>query len=618
MNIRHSSALLTCLIALPFAVQAADSSLVQLELARTGADADAKGKIQSQLNVKSSHLLVQLSGLTARTEYKIEVGGVVQATVTTTKGGTATVRFRTPAGGKDPALDFDPRGQLLRVLLGEVSVLEATLAKAGEPTGTIMIERVDIPLGANVTAAGTATSEYRLDKNGRRRFKVELKGAGAGPFSLYVGGVLRGAFTVAGKTAQIKFDTGDDAKALPLDFDPRGQVIDVVVDGAVRFSSELAAQIPNVNTASPSLSLATIPSTGADEDGTASAKLLVDDRARKHFTVKVRNVPTGGYELLVAGAKVGDIEVSSGKKKLAKKGDDSVSVAESEGELEFSAGGDDVDELPLTFDPVGQLLTIQAEGTVYFTGTFTPTSGGGGNVTPSTKEAASELAEDLTTTGLDADASGKTEYRVDERGRHRFKVEVEDVPVGSYSLSVGGVVRGTIPVAAVGEAVEGELEFTSKTEAGARRLNFDPRGQLLEISDAAGVYFSHFLGAGSAATGGASADAVPYNYTLPLISTGEDTNATAKAQLKRKISGKTSLEIEAEDLPAGDYDVLVGNVVRGTLTLVADGADTRGQIEFETGGDDDESALALNFDVLDQEIVIRQGETVFFRRVFTP
>lgn len=617
MNIRHASAFLSFLVALPLAVQAADSSLVQLDLVRTGADADAKGKLQSQLGAKSSHLLVQLSGLTARTEYKIEVGGVVEATVTTGKTGAVSVRFRTPAGGKDPALDFDPRGQVLRVLLGEVSVLEATLGTAGEPAGSVMVERVAIPLGAEVTAAGTATSEYRLDKNGRRRFKVELKGAGAGPFSLYVGGVLRGAFTVVGKTTQIKFDTGVDPKALPLDFDPRGQVVDVVADGAVRFSSELAAQIPNVNTASPTLSLAAIPSTGEDADGTASAKLLVDDRARKHFTVKVRNVPVGGYELLVAGAKVGDIEVARNKK-VVKKGDDVGGEAdESEGEIEFTSGGDDTDELPLTFDPVGQVLAIQAEGTVYFTGTFTPTAKGSGTVTPSTKEAASELQEDLASTGLDADASGKTEYRVDDRGRHRFKVEVEDVPVGSYSLLVGGVARGTIPVKAVGDVVEGELEFTSKTEKGARRLNFDPRGQLLEVTNDAGVYFSHFLGAGSAVAG-STTDGMPYDYSLPLISTGVDTNATAKAQLKRKVSGKTSLEIEAEDLPAGDYDVLVGNVVRGTLTLVADGADTRGQIEFEAGGDDGDSAAVLNFDVLDQEIVISQGETVFFRRVFTP
>ena len=612
----NTSALLTFLIALPLAVQAADSSLVQLDLVRTGVDADAKGKIQSQLGVKSSHLLVQLSGLAARTDYKIEVGGVVEGTVTTSKGGTASVRFRTPAGGKDLALDFDPRGQVLRVLQGEVSVLEATLGKAGEPAGSVMVERVDIPLGANMTAAGTATSEYRLDKNGRRRFKVELKGAGAGPFVLYVGGVARGTFTVAGKTAQIKFDTGDDKKALPLDFDPRGQVIDVLAGEVVRFSSELAAQIPNVNTASPRLSLAAITSTGEDEDGTASAKLLIDDRARKHFTVKVRNVPAGIYELLVGGSEVGQITVQGAKG--MKKGD--TEGSETEGEIEFSAGDDDTDELPLTFDPVGQVLAIQAEGTVYFTSTFNPAAAGAGAGTPSASEPASELEEDLASSGLDADASGKAEYRVDSRGRHRFKVEVEDVPVGSYSLVVGGVSRGVIAVAETADGVQGEVEFTSKTEAGARRLNFDPRGQLLEITGEAGVYFSHFLGAGSASAGGTGGEVVPYDYSLPLISSGEDANATAKAQLKRKISGKTSFEIEAEDLPAGDYDVLVGNVVRGTLTLVADGADTGGQLEFEAGGDDDDddSAAVLNFDVLDQEIVIRQVETVFFRRVFTP
>lgn len=614
-----SLAAFTALVSCLPAASAADSSVVQSDLVRTGLDVDAKGKLQAQLGAKSSHLLLQLSGLEPNTVYLIEIGGVVEGSVTTNRRGAGSVRFRSPTSGRDQALDFDPRGQVLRVLLGAESVLQATLGAAGEPAGAVVIERVSLPLGANVTATGKASAEYRLEKSGRRRFKVELQGAGAGPFALYVGGVERGAFTVRGRLAQIKFDTVD-AKVLPLDFDPRGQVVDVVSGGEVLFSSELAAQIPQVNVASPTFSVSEIASTGEDPDGTAKARLLVDDRARKHFSVEVEDVPEGSYDLLVEGAKVGEIAVGPAQNKAVKaKSNSGGEEGGTEGEIVFSSGaGDDADEAELTFDPTGKTLTVSAGETVYFSSVFTPSVKGSGKGVPSSKETASELEEVLNTTGVDADATGKARYRVDERGRHRFNVEIEDVVAGDYALFVAGERRGTITVAQSPEELAGELEFTSKKEAGKRPLNFDPRGQLIEISDAVGVYFSHFLG--SAAQGeGLSASVVPFAHRLPLLATEAAGNAKAKAELKRKILGKTSFSVEVEGLPEGDYEVLVGGLVRATLTVVAAGNGTGAEVEFENEGEGEgQGAPLLDFEVLDQEIVIRQGDTVYFSRTFAP
>ena len=57
-----------------------------------------------------------------------------------------------------------------------------------------------------------------------------------------VDGVVEAAFTKVGVLSKIKFAIGsDDPGALPLDFDPRGQVLDVVRAGQVVFSSELAS-----------------------------------------------------------------------------------------------------------------------------------------------------------------------------------------------------------------------------------------------------------------------------------------------------------------------------------------------------------------------------------------
>jgi hypothetical protein len=397
--------------------------------------------------------------------------------------------------------------------------------------------------------------------------------------------------------SKIKFAAGsDDAGALPLDFDPRGQVVDVVRAGEVVFSSELAAQATGVNLSTPSLAKAAIPSTGADADGHAEARLRIDDRARKHFSVEIEDVPAGMYDLFVDGVDVADIAV--------------VAVAGgTRGEVEFAGGGDDSGELPLTFDPTGRILGVRQGATVFFEGSFSPATGGGSVPAP---EPPSETEEFLARTGLDGDAEARARYRVDDKGRRKFDVEIEKVAAGDYQLAVAGVVRGVIHAVSTANGVEGEIEFDSKAEPGHRALNFDPRGQLIEIFSSAGTTFSHIFGSGS--DSGDGGNVVPFDVQVPLLSTGADGNASAKAELKRKASGKLSFEVEVEDVDAGAYELSVAGTVRGMLNVVADGNGTRGQIEFESEPDGGENLL--NFDVAGQEIILRQGGTVFFSRVF--
>lgn len=215
--------------------------------------------------------------------------------------------------------------------------------------------------------------------------------------------------------------------------------------------------------------------------------------------------------------------------------------------LEFTSDDDDPDELPLTFDPVGKTLTVPQGTTKFFEGEFSPTTGDG-NGTPG-PEPESELEEFMTSTGLDADAKARARYRVTDKVLHRFDVEIEDVPVGNYSLIVAGTSRGTIRVASTPEGIEGEIEFDSKVEPGSRPLNFDPRGQLIEITGAGQTHFSHILGSGSSTGGGGPV--VPFEVEVPLINSGADANASAKTELKRKVDGELSVEVEVEDLDAG-------------------------------------------------------------------
>ena len=74
--------------------------------------------------------------------------------------------------------------------------------------------------------------------------------------------------------------------------------------------------------------------------------------------------------------------------------------------------------------------------------------------------------------------------------RSEFRVELEDVAVGGYTLNVAGIDRGTIDVVAVPGGTEGEVEFRDPAEPNHLPLDFDPRGQVVQVSGSAGVILS--------------------------------------------------------------------------------------------------------------------------------
>jgi hypothetical protein len=138
-----------------------------------------------------------------------------------------------------------------------------------------------------------------------------------------------------------------------------------------------------------------------------------------------------------------------------------------------------------------------------------------------------QLSESIASTGLDADGSARARWRQDDRCRRDFQVEVEDVPVGSYDVVVGGAVRGTIAVvadAAGGTRGELELESAGDDTPHAAPLDFDPVGATLEIRGATGTYFADvFDGIGTAPT---PATPIPTRTAVP---TTDEATPTAVA-----------------------------------------------------------------------------------------
>ena len=208
-----------------------------------------------------------------------------------------------------------------------------------------------------------------------------------------------------------------------------------------------------------------------------------EERAdRTEFSVEVEDLANGSYRIMVGGIDRGEIVVALG-------------VGETEFRSPVEAG-----KVLLTFDPRGEIIEVHdvqgavlSSGDDMFTGGGGCTNncgggdgggdggGGGGGGGPDLDFGTVDIEVELNNPGVYPAASGdaKLEPRED---RTDFSVEIEDVPVGSYDLRIGGNIVGTIEVMTMPDgSVEGELEFRNPVEPGKSLLNFDPRGQQIDV-----------------------------------------------------------------------------------------------------------------------------------------
>ncbi len=211
---------------------------------------------------------------------------------------------------------------------------------------------------------------------------------------------------------------------------------------------------------------------------TGSGHADFEERAdRTEFSVEVEDMADGSYRILVGGIDRGELVVTLGS-----------------GETEFRSPVEPGKVL-LTFDPRGEVVEVHDnQGAVLTSGdaVFDDDDGGNGNDdgTDDIDFGTVDIEVELNNTGVYAAASGdaKLEPRDD---RTDFSVEVEDLPVGPYTLSVGGTNVGTIQVSMLTDgSIEGELEFRNPVEPGKVLLDFDPRGQMIEVSEAGTVVLS--------------------------------------------------------------------------------------------------------------------------------
>ena len=240
--------------------------------------------------------------------------------------------------------------------------------------------------------------------------------------------------------------------------------------------------------------------TTAREGITGSGHARYEDfSGHMEFEVELEGLPDGDYHLFVGMQGEGDFNVHEGH-----------------GEMEFSSPGE-TGKMMMTFDPRGQQIDIHDNAGVVlssFDSTFEDDDHGhhgegdghqgdddhnydcefgsgsghgmGGGMGGGMHDCVDdgefiEIEADLVNTGVLPEAKGEVEWEMNS-DRVMFSVEIEDVPVGSYSLVVGDNEVGIIEAFEMHNGdVYGHITFRDPETHGREHLDFESRGQKIEV-----------------------------------------------------------------------------------------------------------------------------------------
>ena len=197
----------------------------------------------------------------------------------------------------------------------------------------------------------------------------------------------------------------------------------------------------------------------AREDVSGKGKAKFWERAdRSDFHVSAEDIADGDYDILVCGAVVGTMPVTSGY-----------------GHVEYRSPDAEGKTL-LTFNPRNCPIALHdAEGAVLSSNgevlaPKTPPGQGGG-------QGMSDTTVSLESTGVIPGAEGEATLQV-KMNSTEFEVEIENVPEGIYPVDVNGVERGQINVNPSGK---GKVRFSDPQKEDRLPLGFDPSGEWIEV-----------------------------------------------------------------------------------------------------------------------------------------
>ncbi|HKL50547.1 MAG TPA: hypothetical protein VJ908_05225 [Wenzhouxiangellaceae bacterium] len=230
----------------------------EIALAPTDVIPGARGTAEFKATPGHAEFEVEIEQVPAG-EFELQVGGESRGLITVVDTGTGSgeIEFRSPAGDDQLLLDFDPRDQIIDVLLGGQVVLTALAPEEGDFPGNP--PAFDLPIrgtlelelelvNEGVFADGEAGAEFEMRKN-RAEFEIEVSDIPAGTYPVFIGGINQADITVqeddmgeTGGDLEFAFPYGG---VEPLDFDPRGQSIEIFEGATLLFSGQFPEGEPD-------------------------------------------------------------------------------------------------------------------------------------------------------------------------------------------------------------------------------------------------------------------------------------------------------------------------------------------------------------------------------------
>ena len=330
-------------------------------LNNTGLIAGASGKTKYEersdrveFSVEAEDLPVGLYNLLVEGENKGQIN-----VINVTGGTEGEIEFRDPVEPGKILLNFDPRDKLIEVSQSGEVYLSSTIDGTGNnggtspnapPFGNSEIGVILDNLGVFPAGKAKAKIEQRSD---RVDFDVELEDIPLGFYDVFISGQIVGIVEVIQlandvNEGELEFRNPVEPGKELLDFNPLGQLIEIVQDGVVLFSTVFQeggnGQSNPPNT--PLELLVDFDNSGVDTD--ANGKVDYEVRTdRRDLKIEIEDLDDGVYELFIANNMVASINVEN-----------------SEGEVEFRDPVE-TDKLPLDFDPLNQLFEIKSNGILY-------------------------------------------------------------------------------------------------------------------------------------------------------------------------------------------------------------------------------------------------------------
>lgn len=202
-----------------------------------------------------------------------------------------------------------------------------------------------------------------------------------------------------------------------------------------------------------------------------------------------------------------------------------------------------------------------------------------------------------------SEASVKLSLQHYGTGDIKCVIDARDLGVGNYEFIVDGVPRGTLAVAQESSHTRGLLVFKSTGSSGGLLLDFPIAEQSVAIRQGVTDYFT---GTAPVLPGPGEGDDSITLFKGPSAPSGSQ----AEVSMHFGANGPTTLEVQIEDVTTGDYTLLIGDDVRGTIHVTGTPGDTQGHLHFEIGGSG--SSLPLDFPCAGQPIAVTQGGATYF------